>query len=110
MLELLELQISAFAEEAEFSIFKRPLLESVTGGWIRSAQHNSAPLMKIHSRVPAQRSNQSLGNAAKTSPTHEILFLVCRRDAGPIWFQLRPPERTWVGKKKKKKKNVSPDG
>lgn len=32
MLELLELQISAFAEEAEFSIFKRPLLESVTGG------------------------------------------------------------------------------
>lgn len=50
-----------------------------------------APLMKIHSQVPMQRSNQSLGNVAKTSPTHEIHF--CHRDIGPIWFQLRTKEK-----------------
>lgn len=50
-----------------------------------------APLMKIHSQVPMQRSNQSLGNVAKTSPTHEIHF--CHRDIGPIWFQLETKEK-----------------
>lgn len=55
-------------------------------------QRYLAPLMKIHSQVPMQRSNQSLGNVAKTSPTHEIHF--CHRDIGPIWFQLQSQEQT----------------
>lgn len=36
----------------------------------------AAALMKIHSQLPVQRSNPTLGNVAKTCPTHETRVLV----------------------------------
>lgn len=88
-------------EEAEFSIFKRPPLETVTGGWIQ----NSLQLSTTHEN-----------SFTSTCAEVKLKFGECCQNISHTWkpfFVMGERDRyhlVWVIKAHVNGKNVSPDG